>query len=252
MTHPANDSSLVNLSADCAAWDELLQQALDERGDLRTAALAAHPQQCAECAMLWNIQQQLASETQLTAISAKQVSPVLTGKILAQLAELARVPETTSTVTPQTEVAPVTGARSPAQPRTLWWLAACCAAVLWGVFWSPRAIAPVSHTQQATVVTEVTEPASPTDLQAIVSTAGSAYQTLQHETVAAAQEFALLLPPQATAALSSANAVPQNAASSSYLPVPALPSGLQPIQQSVREGLDFLWLTVPQDLKSAG
>jgi len=240
---------------DCELWEQQLMDVLDARGALSDPALSQHPHACPHCLPTWRLYRKLYHKLESSREKIADevpVDPDLTERITGQLQELVA-----STTVIQPSISPA-GQREAPVPRAFWWVCAATAVAVWLVLLRPvgeiahdTAEAPVIAQAPATDTTTGNVTASPStgpaSLQTLVATAGSAYQTLQNETVAAAREMALVFPQLPTTAT-----VPLTQETPATGFELSVPTGLQPIQQSVREGLDFLWSTVPLDLKTAG
>lgn len=235
---------------ECVEFEKLLQQRLDERLAPRCPELDGHAAACSNCELL--LDDTLLLSRGITAWRASRPisSPELTIRITEQVLAVIHDEQPVRT----TAIRSHRDASQSTAPRTwqTWAALAGTVAAVWFVFLS----SPVRDQtdRQTPAVVRVGSPGLQSqpkaDLGAMLVSAEGAYSHLANESLAAAQDFALLWPvrsPSSTAdeRRTSQAEKPKAEEEESHWS-PDLSDELSPISDSVEDAWNFLRRTVPQ------
>lgn len=232
---------------ECFEFEALLQQRLDERLAPRCAELDAHAATCPECNRLAEdaalLSRGVAAWRTSLPVASSGLTSQMTEQVLATLRAEPPAPRSID-LRPQRQLAHT---ETPQRWQT-WIVLAGTVAAVWCVFLGSSAehhAARVAH--RMTAVSPGAEQLKPkADLVAVLVSAEGAYSQLANESLAAAQDFALLWPARSVPSTTPA-AVPSGTGSEWS---PVWSPELAPLSNSVEDAWNFLRRTVPQVPKS--
>ncbi|MES2789340.1 MAG: hypothetical protein V4719_06940 [Planctomycetota bacterium] len=230
---------------ECLEFERLLEQRLDERLVPRCPELQTHAQTCVPCTFLLEdaelLSRGIAAWRGHLPAAPSDLAARITGQVLAIL------PPQSPVRPPELRVDRRSSPNEPPRTWQTWAVLAGSVAAVWFVFLgtTPR---PDRAERVASVPTSVPESKPKTDLGAVLVSAEGAYSKLATESLAAAQDFALLWP--TSSAASDAGSSPSAPGEDGSNWTPSLSRELAPIGNSVEDALDFLRRTVPRVEKS--
>lgn len=231
---------------ECLEFETLLQQRLDERFVPDCPELHGHAVVCAACALLLADVTLLERGVAAWRLQLPVASHDLTSRITDEVLNIIRIeqPKLQSEVQVRREPA-----QSAAPPTWQTWavLAATVAAV-WLVF-AGSITHPSADRRVAALQATASRSQPKADLGSVLISAEGAYSQLANESLAAAQDFALLWP--ASSASTTAEPTSARPSGSGAEWSPTLSNELAPISNSVEDAWNFLRRTVPQVQKSS-
>lgn len=235
---------------DCLEFEAQLDAVLDQRLDPRIPALQEHAETCLACRESLN-----GAIRVLRGVKAwRKTVPAVNLVDQVELSNRASVTQQSRDVTVRKrEERPLGGVFS-------WSLAAVTAAAICLMFWaapfpngsrsSQRGVAKSGPVKpQAETLTPAPKHLEPANFEIVLASAEGAYSHLAEESVAVAQDFALLMP---SSGLFRATDSPSKATQSSPSSMNGLlPTNVYPVGDSVENALQFLWQAVPSSEKSS-
>ncbi|MDB5339457.1 MAG: hypothetical protein JWN70_5076 [Planctomycetaceae bacterium] len=230
---------------ECFEFEARLHQRLDERLAPQCPDLQAHAATCPACDLQLHDATLLSRGIASWRTTLPVASSGLTSKITEQILAIIRAeqPARPSEVRPYRQSAQT---QAP-QPWQTWAVLAGTVAALWLVFVGSTVQQRLDRADHRVAdVSEHAESKPKADLGAVLVSAEGAYSQLANESLAAAQDFALLWP--ASSASSTAPVPGPTGAGSEWSP--AWSRELAPISNSVEDAWNFLRRTVPQVQKS--
>lgn len=231
---------------ECLEFETLLQQRLDERLVPDCPELHSHAAACPACALLLSDAILLEMGVAAWRMQLPVAPHDLTSRITDQVLNIIRTEQPRLQSEVQVRRAPAQST-APSTWQT-WAVLAATVAAVWLVFAGSITHPPAGRRVAATL-TPAPRSQPRADLGSVLISAEGAYSQLANESLAAAQDFALLWP------ASSASATAQPPSAGSPGPgaewSPTLSNELAPIGHSVEDAWNFLRRAVPQVQKSS-
>lgn len=245
MNRESSQVEPTSVPMECVEFEKLLQQRLDERLAPRCAELECHAVACSGCALLLEDACLLSRGVSAWRAQTAVASPELTTRVTEQVLAIIRSERPVRETSGGTIGRRVVQAEAP-QTWQAWAVLAGTVAAVWCVFLGSTAQQQTnSHSRD---VVRFAPPAKQTppkaDLGVVLVSAGGAYSHLATESLAAAQDFALLWPASSASTAGELRTPKTEAEESDWSP--DLSDELSPISDSVEDAWKFLRRTVPQ------
>ena len=234
---------------ECFEFETVLHQRLDERLVPCCPELDRHAETCPACRLLMADAELLSLGVATWRANAPAVSADLTSRVTEHLLSLSAVRSVEPVTLIVTRTRRVTDSVGPSRTWQSWAVLAASAAAIWLVFFGSVNHQPGNRTDPRVAVKAPLQPQqSRADLGAVLVSAEGAYSHLANESLAVAQDFALLWPASRSATTTQPPAPGPAGSESPWNP--AWPSELAPISDSVEDAWNFLRRTMPDVSKT--